>query len=70
MYGLEDEATATFGKQCLMARKLVEAGVRFIEITNGNWDQHFNLKTQLENNCAGIDTPISGLLTDLKQRGL
>jgi hypothetical protein len=70
MYGLEDDATATFGKQCLMARKLVEAGVRFIEITNGNWDQHFNLKTQLENNCAGIDTPISGLLTDLKQRGL
>ncbi|MCP5558064.1 MAG: DUF1501 domain-containing protein [Verrucomicrobiaceae bacterium] len=70
MYGLEDDATATFGKQCLMARKLVEAGVRFIEITNGNWDQHFNLKTQLEANCGAIDTPIAGLLTDLKQRGL
>jgi hypothetical protein len=70
LYGIEGEGTDTFGKQCLMARKLVEAGVRFIEITNGNWDQHFNLKTTLERNCGNIDKPIAGLLQDLKQRGL
>ena len=70
LYGIGEEATDTFGKQCLMARKFVEAGVRFIEITHGNWDQHFNLKTTLERNCAAIDTPIAGLLQDLKQRDL
>lgn len=70
LYGIEDETTASFGKQCLMARKLVEAGVRFIEITHGNWDQHFNLKASLERNCNQIDKPVAGLLQDLKQRGL
>ena len=70
LYGIGDDATDTFGKQCLMARKFAEAGVRFIEITHGNWDQHFNLKTGLENNCGEIDTPISGLLADLKQRDM
>jgi len=70
LYGIGNETTDTFGKQCLMARKLVEAGVRFIEITHGNWDHHFNLRTALERNCSEIDQPISGLLQDLKQRGL
>ena len=70
LYGIGEEATDTFGKQCLMARKFVEAGVRFIEITHGNWDQHFNLKATLERNCAAIDTPVAGLLQDLKQRDL
>jgi hypothetical protein len=70
LYGIGDQETDRFGKQCLMARKFVEAGVRFIEITNGNWDQHFNLKAQLERNTAAIDKPVAGLLTDLKQRGL
>ena len=70
LYGIDDQDTDTFGKQCLMARKFVEAGVRFIEITNGNWDQHTNLKASLERNTAAIDKPIAGLLTDLKQRGL
>ncbi len=70
LYGIDGGATDAFGKQCLMARKFVEAGVRFIEITNGNWDQHFNLKTTLERNCGNIDKPIAGLLQDLKQRGL
>jgi len=70
LYGIGDQATDTFGKQCLMARKFVEAGVRFIEITHGNWDQHFNLKAQLERNTGEIDKPVAGLLTDLKQRGL
>lgn len=70
LYGIDDETTDTFGKQCLLARKLVEAGVRFIEITHGNWDQHFNLKAALERNCDAIDKPVAGLLQDLKQRGL
>lgn len=70
LYGIDEQETDTFGKQCLMARKFVEAGVRFIELTNGNWDQHFNLKASLERNTGAIDKPIAGLLTDLKQRGL
>ena len=70
LYGIGDEETDTFGKQCLMARKLVEKGVRFIEITHGNWDQHFNLKAQLERNANAIDKPVAGLLQDLKKRGL
>jgi len=70
LYDIDGEGTDNFGKQCLMARKLVEAGVRFIEITHGNWDQHFNLKASLERNCGEIDKPIAGLLTDLQQRGL
>ncbi len=70
LYGIGETGTDTFGKQCLLARKFVEAGVRFIEITAGNWDQHRNLKADLERNCTGIDKPVDGLLTDLKQRGL
>ncbi len=70
LYGIGDQETDTFGRQCLMARKFVEAGVRFIEITHGNWDQHFNLKAGLERNAGAIDKPVARLLTDLKQRGL
>jgi uncharacterized protein (DUF1501 family) len=53
-----------------MARRFVEAGVRFVEITHGNWDHHFRLSNQLPQNCQEIDKPIAGLLQDLKQRGL
>jgi hypothetical protein len=70
LYGIGEDETDTFGKQCLMARKLVEAGVRFIELTHGNWDQHFNLKATLQRNCNQVDKPIAGLLADLKARGL
>jgi hypothetical protein len=70
MYGIGPRATDDFGRKCLMARRLIEAGVRFVEITHGNWDQHFNLKQSLENNCKSIDKPISGLLSDLESRGL
>jgi uncharacterized protein (DUF1501 family) len=70
LYGIGDDETDTFGKQCLMARKLVEAGVRFIELTHGNWDQHFNLKATLQRNCNQVDKPVAGLLADLKARGL
>lgn len=78
LYGLDApyEHTRTFATQCLLARRLVERGVRFIELTcpavNGNdrWDQHGNLKGGHESNARAVDQPIAGLLTDLKARGL
>jgi hypothetical protein len=78
LYGLEAdyEHTRTFASQCLVARRLVERGVRFIELTcpaiNGadRWDQHGNLKSGHENNARAVDQPIAGLLIDLKARGL
>jgi hypothetical protein len=62
--------TDNFGRQCLMARRLVEAGVRYVELGHTNWDQHGNLTRGLTNNAGAIDQPIGALLTDLKQRGL
>ncbi len=59
-----------FGHKCLLARRFIEAGVRFVEVAHGNWDQHFNLSNALAGNCKAVDAPIAGLLTDLKQRGL
>ncbi len=59
-----------FADQCLLARRLAEAGVRYIEVTHRGWDQHGNLKGALERNCRAIDRPMAGLLHDLKQRGL
>ena len=59
-----------FGRSCLLARRMVEAGVRFIEIGSGGWDQHRNLKNDHGNRAASVDQPIAALLTDLKQRGL
>ncbi len=60
-----------FGRQCLLARRLAEAGVRFIEITAPvGWDHHFMLKEELTKSCQATDQPIAGLLADLKQRGL
>jgi hypothetical protein len=78
LYGLDADYdhTRTFGAQCLIARRLVERGVRFIELTcpaiNGSdrWDQHGNLKAGHENNARAVDQPIAGLLKDLKARGL
>jgi hypothetical protein len=77
MYGLNDEFknTTTYGRICLIARRLVERGVRFIELTcpggNGDrWDQHGNLRDGHTKNAKTVDKPISALLTDLKQRGL
>jgi len=76
-YGLEDEFknTQTFGRSCLIARRLVERGVRFIELTcpggNGDrWDQHGGLVDGHSKNAKSVDKPIAALLTDLKQRGL
>lgn len=70
MYGIDEGDTDAFGRQCLMARRFAEAGVRFIEITHGNWDHHNRLKTDLPERCNEIDKPIAGLLKDLDQRGL
>ncbi len=70
LYGIGAGETDNFGRQCLMARKLVEAGVRFVEISLGNWDHHFNLTTAMERMTGQMDKPIAGLLQDLKQRGL
>ncbi|WZO99998.1 DUF1501 domain-containing protein [Isosphaeraceae bacterium EP7] len=78
LYGLNDPTTATFGTQCLMARRLTERGVRFVQVYHTEtskrkscqlWDQHGGLKTELPNNCAATDAPIAGLLADLKARG-
>jgi hypothetical protein len=70
MYCIGEQATETFGRQCLTARRLVEAGVRFVEITSGQWDHHRDLKNALGNKAASVDKPIAGLLRDLKTRGL
>lgn len=70
LYGIGERTTDDFGRKCLMARRLVEAGVRFVEVTHGNWDQHFNLQQALQNNCDSVDKPIAGLLSDLESRGL
>ena len=70
LYGLDDSATADFGTQCLLARRLSERGVRFVQCNLGGWDAHSNLKTNHTELARAIDQPIAGLLTDLKQRGL
>jgi Protein of unknown function (DUF1501) len=70
LYGIGDGETDGFGRQCLLARRFVEAGVRFIELGHGSWDQHANLRTALAQNAAQTDRPIAGLLADLKRRDL
>jgi len=59
-----------FGRQCLLARRFAEAGVRFIEVNHGGWDQHKNHRRDLKANCDTIDAPIAALLEDLAERGL
>jgi Protein of unknown function (DUF1501) len=70
LYGLDDPGTADFGHQCLLARRFVEAGVRFVELTHGDWDQHRGLKAGHLRNARAVDRPIAGLLKDLRMRGL
>lgn len=70
LYGLDARATEDFGRKCLLARRFIEAGVRFVEVSHGNWDHHFNLSNALGNSCAAIDLPVAGLLSDLRTRGL
>ncbi|QOV90047.1 DUF1501 domain-containing protein [Humisphaera borealis] len=73
--GREKESVGTckrsdFGRQCLLARRFAEAGVRFIEVCHGSWDQHKNHRRDLKANCEATDQPIAALLGDLRQRGL
>jgi hypothetical protein len=71
LYGLGSARTENFGRQCLMARRLLEAGVRFVQCTHSyKWDQHSNLEADHRKNAGEVDQPIAGLLTDLQQRGL
>lgn len=69
-YGIGKSKTDEFGRQCLMARRLAESGVRFIELTHEGWDQHSNLNARLTSNCQATDLPIAGLIADLKQRDM
>ena len=69
-YGINDKATAKFGRQCLLAKKFSEAGVRFVEIGHGGWDMHQNINDNLKKNTTAIDKPIAGLIQDLKECGL
>jgi hypothetical protein len=75
LYGIGDKATDNFGRQCLMARRLAEAGVRYVQVNYGDntanpaWDQHSNLPKHADH-ARAVDKPIAGLLEDLKRRGL
>jgi uncharacterized protein DUF1501 len=79
LYGLDNPATEIFGKQCLLARRLVERGVRMVQVYHTQtshrsscqlWDQHGSLHIELPNNCVATDQPVGALLKDLKGRGL
>lgn len=70
LYGADRAGGESFAKQCLLARRFAEAGVRFIEISHLEWDLHGSLQSGMTRNCAQIDKPIAGLLEDLDQRGL
>jgi uncharacterized protein (DUF1501 family) len=70
-YGVGQPSTDNFARQCLLARRLAEAGVRYIQVSTGNvWDQHGGLKEGHEKNCREVDRPIAALLADLKSRGM
>ena len=73
LYGLDDKATASFARCCLMARRLAERGVRFVQLYSGSgskWDAHTKIEKNHTELCRSCDRPIAGLLRDLKQRGL
>ena len=70
LYGLDDPKTASFARQCLLARRFCERGVRFVQVTHGYWDQHDDLTKEHGRLAGEVDRPIAGLLRDLKSRGL
>jgi hypothetical protein len=70
LYGVDREPTARFGRMCLLARRMVERGVRFVHLLCSDWDGHADCAGQVQANAGRIDRPIAALLTDLKQRGL
>lgn len=69
-YGLHQDATRWYGTNCLLARRMIERGVRFVELFHSDWDHHLELDKLLKVECAMTDQPAAALLTDLKQRGL
>ncbi len=73
LYGLDDKATESYGRLCLLARRLVERGVRFVQLYCGagaQWDAHQDIEGNHAKNCLAMDKPVAGLLKDLKRRGL
>jgi uncharacterized protein (DUF1501 family) len=70
LYGPESRKPGTYAANCLLARRLAERGVRFIQLFHRGWDQHVAITRQLPNQCRDTDQPSAGLITDLKQRGL
>src|SRR6266478_6640449 len=77
LYGLNDPVTAPYGRQCLLARRLVERGVRFVQLMSGayvsiedTWDAHADIVANHTKHAREVDKPIAGLITDLKRRGL
>jgi len=76
LYGLDEPATAGFGRQCLLARRLAESGVRYtmlihgVQISQNSWDHHGDVQGRMRQNSHEVDQPVAGLLTDLKQRGM
>lgn len=70
MYGIGQGTTDAFGRKCLLARKMVEKGVRFVQLYNGSWDSHDFIERAHGNLVRGVDQPIAALIKDLKQRGL
>ncbi len=70
MYGPDVQRKGSYAHNCLLARRLIERGVRFVQIMHSGWDQHGNLSTQLEVQCRDTDQPSAALVADLKQRGL
>jgi hypothetical protein len=71
LYGINSPRSRSFGSKCLMARRLVESGVRFVQVySDGEWDAHNNLAENHTHHCLATDVPVAGLLTDLEERGL
>lgn len=70
LYGIGDPTTDRNGRACLLARRLSEAGVRFVQVTIDGWDHHSDIRTSLPKSCASSDLPCAGLIRDLKSRGL
>ena len=70
LYGIDDEPTARFGKMCLLARRMVERGVRFVQLLSNDWDGHADCAGNHRTNASHTDRPIAGLIADLKQRSL
>jgi membrane-anchored protein YejM (alkaline phosphatase superfamily) len=73
LYGINEKPTSEFGRQCLLARRLTERGVRFVQLYHGagsRWDAHSNIEKNHSELCRASDKPVAGLLKDLKQRGL